>query len=39
MDELKHMPYDKVNVDKMVYDDGQDDMIDVAMKSEEVIFT
>jgi hypothetical protein len=39
MDELKLMPYDKVNVDKMMYDDEQDDMIDVAMKSDEVIFT
>jgi len=33
------MPYDKVNVDKMMYDDEQDDMIDVAMESDEVIFT
>jgi len=33
------MLYDKVNVDKMMYDDEQDDMIDVAMESDEVIFT
>jgi len=39
MDELKLMPYDKVKVDKMMYDDEQDDMIDVAMESDEVIFT
>ena len=31
------MPYDKINVDKMMYDDEQDDMIDVAMESVEVI--
>jgi len=37
MDELKLMPYDKINVDKMMYDDEQDDMIDVAMESVEVI--
>jgi len=37
MDELKLMLYDKVNVDKMMYDDEQDDMIDVAMESVEVI--
>jgi len=36
MDELKHMPYDKVNVDKMMYDDEQDD---IAVESDEVIFT
>ena len=39
MDELKLMLYDKVNVDKMMYDDEQDDMIDVAVESDEVIFT
>ena len=39
MDELKLMPYDKINVDKMMYEDEQDDMIDVAMESDEVIFT
>jgi len=36
MDELKLMLYDKVNVDKMMYDDEQ---IDVAVESDEVIFT
>jgi len=36
MDELELMLYDKVNVDKMMYDDEQDDMIDVAMESIEV---
>ena len=39
MDELKLMLYDKVNVDKMMYDDEQDDMIDVAVESDGVIFT
>ena len=34
MDELELMPYDKVNVDKMMYEDEQDDMIDVAVESE-----
>jgi len=38
MDELKLMPYDKINVDKMMYEDEQDDMIDVAVESDEVIF-
>ena len=37
MDELKLMPYDKINVDKMMYDDEQDDKIDVAVESVEVI--
>ena len=39
MDELKLMPYDKINVDKMMYDDEQDDKIDVAVESVEVIVT
>jgi len=39
MDELKIMLYDKVNVDKMMYDDEQDSMIDVAVESDEVILT
>jgi len=39
MDKLKLMPCDKVNVDKMMYGDEQDDMIDVAVESDEVIFT
>ena len=39
MDELKLMLYDKVNVDKMMYDDEQDSMIDVAVESDEVILT
>jgi hypothetical protein len=29
---------DKINVDKMMYEDEQDDMIDVAVESVEVIF-
>jgi hypothetical protein len=29
--------YNKVNVDKMMYDDEQDDRIDVAVESVEVI--
>jgi uncharacterized protein YqhQ len=37
MDELKLMLYDKINVDKMRYDDEQDDKIDVAVESVEVI--
>ena len=37
MDELVLMPYDKINVDKMMYDDEQDDRIDVAVESVEVI--
>ena len=37
MDELELMPYDKVNVDKMMYDGKQDDKIDVAVESVEVI--
>jgi len=36
MDELKLMLYDKVNVDKMMYDEEQDD---IAVESDEVIFT
>ena len=37
MDELKLMPYDKFNVDKMMYDDEQNDKIDVNVESVEVI--
>jgi len=37
MDEPKLMPYDKINVDKMMYDDKQDDKIDVTVESVEMI--
>jgi phage pi2 protein 07 len=39
MDELKLMPCDKINVDKMMYEEEQDSMIDVAVESDEVILT
>ena len=38
MDELKLMPYEKVNVDRMMYDDEQDDVIDIAVERDEVMF-